>query len=236
MVARRRASLSLGHDPYWSKVILYLDFDGPNDGTIIRDLSIMRWMPAAFYDAKITKLASKFGGSCLYMDGYQDYVSLPVGSLLLGSSDFTIEMFIQLFAVPATNVWWCALGIRTGYGNNESYCITISPGGNIYFEFSTTGGVPNNTAGTIIGINRWYHYAVSRVGNQIIQFIDGIAGSPVSVSGSLYNSTAYCLIGKFDTVTTGSLFNGCIDEMRITKGVARYASNFVPPTEPFAVD
>jgi hypothetical protein len=38
---------------------------------------------------------------------------------------------------------------------------------------------------------------------------------------------------RWDTEGTASYFSGYIDELRITKGVARYTANFTPPTAAF---
>jgi hypothetical protein len=54
---------------------------------------------------------------------------------------------------------------------------------------------------------------------------------------SIFNSTGLLRVGSRDPATGSPLyFNGWIDEVRISKGIARWTSNFTPPTAPYSVD
>lgn len=76
--------------------------------------------------------------------------------------------------------------------------------------------------------NTWYHVAVTRAGTTINLFLNGV---PVvaSVSSAQNFSAASYVIGG-DQVGGVNSVNGYIDDLRITKGYARYTTNFTPPT------
>jgi hypothetical protein len=62
-------------------------------------------------------------------------------------------------------------------------------------------------------------------------FIDGVLVSSATLAGALTTNANPVYIGARSD-GTGAL-NGRIDDLRITKGVARYTANFTPPTAPF---
>ena len=76
--------------------------------------------------------------------------------------------------------------------------------------------------------NTWYHIAVTRSGTTVRQFVDGVQlGSNVTSSASFANGPIQIGSGG-----AGAL-NGYIDDLRITRGYARYTANFTPPTSAF---
>ena len=78
---------------------------------------------------------------------------------------------------------------------------------------------------------QWYHVAVSRSGNSFRAFIDGVQiGSTVIYSGTAYIPTAGGIsIGAAEPyISGGSFFDGYMQDLRITKGLARYTANFTP--------
>ena len=95
----------------------------------------------------------------------------------------------------------------------------------------------NNTAilqaGTI-STNTWTHLAVSRSGTSLRGFINGTqVGSTVTNSTSLLNVAQRPVIGTNGNTVSIENFNGYMDDLRITKGYARYTANFTPPTAAF---
>jgi len=75
-------------------------------------------------------------------------------------------------------------------------------------------------------LNTWTHLAVTRSGTNLKAFVNGvISGTPITNSTQNYDTIKY--IGRNPA---GEYFNGYIDDLRITKGVARYTANFTPPT------
>jgi hypothetical protein len=82
-------------------------------------------------------------------------------------------------------------------------------------------------------VGTWYHVAVCRSGNNFYFFIDGVQQGTTQVSSATfpYNANFYTVVGNLTDL--GTPVNGYIDDLRITKGYARYTTNFTPPTAAF---
>jgi hypothetical protein len=96
-------------------------------------------------------------------------------------------------------------------------------------------GVSTLFSTSTISTGQWYHVAVSRSGTTTRIFIDGTLEDTEASDTTSYNySTDDLLIGRNGWNDSGSQgFYGYIDEVRITKGVARYTDTFPEPTAPF---
>ena len=88
----------------------------------------------------------------------------------------------------------------------------------------------NYSSSSSVPIDTWTHLAASRGGGTVRLFIDGVVVSSGVLPVNL--SDAATLIGYRNASYNGYL-NGYIDDLRITKGVARYTANFTPPTAAF---
>jgi hypothetical protein len=79
---------------------------------------------------------------------------------------------------------------------------------------------------------QWNHIAISRISGTNYLFVNGaVAGTSTQ---TFPNQANYVSIGAAPAYAF--FFNGYIDEVRISKGVARYYSAFTPPTTAFAID
>jgi len=194
----------------------------------ISDSTIMNNM-VTVGNAQISTAQSKFGGSSISLDGTGDYLS-SVDNLTLafGLSAFTVEGWIYLNNTSGTK------GIVFGRGNN-SFGLRIgqSYNGNVNgLNIAKSGiGDLDYCAFTFV-TNTWYHIAVVRSGTTIYFFVNGTQqttqGSGAG-SFSFVNPTSGFYIGCNND--TNEQFAGYIDDFRITKGYARYTSNFTAPTE-----
>lgn len=178
----------------------------------------------------------KYGTQSLYLDGANSYLSTAYNSLFgFGSSDFTIEAWVYLLALPTSDNWpgsWSQTGVLFGVGTpsvGDGFdCIIGSTQ-----MFIQSNDVKYGTATHGLAINQWYHLAYVRSGNTISFYVGGVLKGSVAFSGSTgTGSTVY--IGT--ETAQGAYINGYIDELRVTKGVARYTSAFSPPDAGFPVN
>jgi hypothetical protein len=108
--------------------------------------------------------------------------------------------------------------------------------GKVRFFCSYSGGsyVDYNVGSGTISDSAWHHVAVTRSGSSLRIFIDGTQTGTTNTTlgtASIDNAIADYRVGS---TTDGALnFNGYIDDLRITKGVARYTSSFTAPTAAF---
>jgi hypothetical protein len=77
----------------------------------------------------------------------------------------------------------------------------------------------------------WQHVAFTRNGGTLRLFLNGQIVQQVNgYSGTLNTITNFLHVGS--GVNGDSKMNGYMDEVRITRGVARYTASFTPPQQP----
>lgn len=212
-----------GGDPFWANVVSLLHLDGTNGSTTITDETGRAW--TAQGNASISTAQARFNQS-LALDGTGDYIqSADSADFDFGSGDFTIECFARR-SVSADQIIMGQWGVTVA---NRSWLMYVSAGNTLTFAGHTTGGF-SHTDGQLTSTGVWYHVMACRSGGTLYLGVNGIVAS-TAVSGALQNSPSPVQIGIYDGATLP--FNGFIDEVRITKGVARYTANFTPPSAPF---
>ena len=157
---------------------------------------------------------------------YGDFVNTSGIFYQYLSSDWTAECW---FRVPSTNA---------GYGS-YLFAFHRSPTGYPYFEIAVSDTkiyLCHSTSGTTLdvdnnysansAINTWHHVAVVKKDNLINVYIDGIA----KVTEVPWD---YAPNSEWTNSAIGSYNIGYIDEFRFSN-IARWTSNFTPPTAPYA--
>jgi Concanavalin A-like lectin/glucanases superfamily len=183
--------------------------------------------------AQISTAQSKFGGSSIYFNGSTDYILIPDNpGLNMGSSDFTIEFWIYLpTSNPGSNAIFGKRSSDSVYGGTHIYFSgSLTPYGIATVNGSSWG---INSASSVACTTGWNHLAWTRNGNTWRLFVNGTQGVSATLSGTIPVNTAAFVIGA-SGADGSSIFSQCyIDDFRVTKGYARYTSNFTPATYAF---
>ena len=175
-------------------------------------------------NAQISTSVKKYGTGSLAFDGTGDWLLTPDSvDLRLGTGNFTIEFWLYLSATGT------ARGIVGKGASTTGWLVSTNSSNNVVFTY----GRSTITSTGTLSASTWYHVAVVRSGtgsNQTKIYIDGTNDGTGTVSTD-FTQTEAMYIGA--NRTGGDALNGYIDDLRITKGVARYTANFTPPTAAF---
>jgi hypothetical protein len=186
-------------------------------------------------NAQISTAQSKFGGGSMLFDGNGDGLFVPPSqNPNFGSGNFTIELWIYYnsltgaqtiisngYTTAVTNGWL----VQTGTGNGKF---------NFYKQTSpTTVVLVVADGGSAMSAGIWYHMAIVRNGTTTTIYRDGTSvGSATDTTTYTATAANFYVGGGTSTGFNGGFFNGYIDDLRITKGYARYTANFTPPSQP----
>ena len=205
-------------DPYFANVLLLMHCDGTNGSTTFTDNSSYNRSITAYNGAALSTTSPKFGTASALFDGVDDYVDVATSAdwSMGTSTDFTVEFWMY-----ADSTDFNSTGIGQAAG---SY--VINSGGSIYGG----NGAANLCSASYAGYyDQWVHVAFTRSGSTPRLFFNGTL---VNV-GSNYTWGASSTIRLMSSPVVGGYGKGKIDELRITKGVARYTASFTPPTAAF---
>ena len=212
-------------DDSYSKVLLHLNSDftdesgktwGTGDGTPVISTSI-----------------SKFGGGSLNLtDGASSISTGTSADFWLdggnSASSWTIDCWTR-FTVE-TNQGGAIIQFRSNNSNHWEIFKGVST-----LEFQTTTSGLGFAVSWSPSINAWYHIALVKSGTNYKFFVNGTQiGSTYTSSAVISNYTGTLKLGTYKNDAGISKFlQGYLDEVRVSKGVARWTSAFTPPTSEY---
>lgn len=178
----------------------------------------------------------KFGSYSTYFTG-SSHLELPDSDdWAFGSGDFTIDFWYRF----SEDTYSYFVGqYAMGDNNNNSMCFVYRPDTHVLeLQYSTTGSNYANisSASWTPTLDTWYHIAYVRSSETLMFFIDGQLLSSSTLTATFNNSTRALMIGynNYNFSTGGHWYpHGYMDELRISKGIARWTSAFTPPTSEY---
>jgi hypothetical protein len=175
-------------------------------------------------NAQISTSVKKYGTGSLSFDGTGDYlINASNQNVSWGTGDFTIEGWF----------YWNSLASESAivWGNGVGWVLYIYPANKLQWGRVSPKSPANLLTGsTSLSTGQWYHIAVTRSSGTVKLWVNGVS------DGTITDADDYSASGKLAIGISHSseYFNGYIDDLRITKGYARYTSTFTPPTSAFS--
>jgi len=199
-----------------TKLLLNMNNAGIRDNAMMCELETIG-------NAQVSTSVKKYGTGSMYFDGTGDaLLAAPSALYNMGTGDFTIECWVY----PQTQVQTYP-GIITLTGTSD-LSIAYDHGDTTNDSFSMLLGGTRTAASVTSAVDNWYYIAVVRSGSTVTLYINGTSRATATNSSTLGGTV--CTIGMFGTGSPTTAFKGYIDDLRITKGYARYTTTFTPPT------
>ena len=214
-------------DVHFPKVSLLLPFNGSNGATSTSDSSNNNSTVTFVGTSQISTAQSKFGGSSMLFDGDSDYLTVTNSSFSTfnaSGATLTIEFWVYFNSISGQQD--CVMNYANSSGG---LVIRKNNSGNV-LGVNLSGDGADITGTTALSAGQWYHVALSGSSGSYKLFLNGTQEGS-TYTGALGAGSSTYQIGAF--YWSGSLYgplNGYLDDMRFTAGLARYTSNFTPPT------
>lgn len=201
-------------DPLWDDVVSLLNFE--NDFT---DAKGVVWTPNGNVYV---------GAQGAVFDGNGDFLSTGSDSRFgFGTGAFCVD---AIFSSTVSNM---VMFDQRTTDHHGVFLVNQAPGqlGNDSIAYyGTPGGTRAGAAGHATNDGEQHHYAWSRDAEGVFrQFVNGIKTYEASLTNDFASSRPGRIGAAFNNA---AYFNGLVRAHRVTKGVPRYTTDFVPPTWP----
>ncbi|MCQ1766118.1 LamG domain-containing protein [Neorhizobium galegae] len=231
---RNTAGINLpngGNDPF---TVSLLHFDGPVTGKkCVRDSAYEdftasprhNWTPQGSF--QVSDAQSRFGGFSGAFDGVNNCRLMGDGSadFVLGTGDFDMDGWAYRTVAGVAHYIFDFRTVAT------SVCpLVYVNASNVLIYYVSAGNRITGT--TVVPLNTWFHWRVARQAGVTKMFLNGVQEGANYVDANSYvvHANGPALGGGFDGTFS---WNGYLDEVRISKGIARNFENFTPPTAPY---
>lgn len=147
-------------------------------------------------------------GVGLNFDGVNDYVDAGNNASLNITGNMTISAWIKIPSAPAT---YPGIVTKRESDGTVGYVLALNANNAILFLLKIEGVSKIATSQTF-SLNTWHHVVGVYNNITMVTYVDGTAGNPSNVNGSISISSNALKIGVSHL---GAYFNGTIDEVRI---------------------
>lgn len=217
-------------DADWSNVVLACHYNGTNGSTTFTDESTNNYTPTVQGNTQISTTRSKYGGASAKFDGTGDQLTYTYSTDWdITGVDYTIELWLYVEVMPAVD--WHA--IVTHHNTTTGWRLLYHKDGNLHF--ATDSGADNGfyTSTGVIKQGQWQHVVAVGYSGRSIAIVDGV----VVADKATHSSSTYTGVLRIGATDASNWYmNGYIDDLKITKGTARYTEAFDVPAVPFADD
>ncbi|MCK4579386.1 MAG: LamG domain-containing protein [Candidatus Marinimicrobia bacterium] len=227
--------LSHFEDPISEKAVdgAFEIIDSGNTGHIITQVGT----------AQLSTAQKKFGSSSLLLDGDSDYVTAPDSAdWTFGTGFFTIDFWVRF---NAFNDHQRFITHFEDGSNKWIFSYTNLTNTIEFYNYVGASFTVDITASWTPAINTWYHVTVIRKGlaNNNTDWAFGIdgtlkTGGDLTLAAGAWNGTVSDFTGNLQIGYDEGLqwVDGYMSEVRVSKGVARWTTNFTPSTVPYTSD
>ena len=181
-----------------------------------------------FGASQLDTAQKKFGTASILLDGTEDNVKVPTDEDFgFGSANWCLEAFIRPGSVTGTQR---IFDLRDGSATDTAPTMYLN-GTALHFAVGNTSQINGGTLST----GTWYHVAVARSNGTTRLFLDGTELGTYTDCND-YGTTTPVVIGSNYAASPVEAFNGYVDEVRISKGSARFTAGFTPTTSEYGSD
>lgn len=171
-------------------------------------------------NAQVSTSVVKYGTGSMAFDGSGDYlVGRTTDLLSFNTGDFTVEMWVYPNSVAGNIV---LIDTRSS-GTDSGWAFYINSSSKLALFTSNADRI---TAGSALSASTWTHVVLARSGSTLAIYMNGVQSATATYSTTMTCPGRISVASGFDNAAP---LNGYIDDLRITKGVARYTANFTPP-------
>ena len=181
----------------------------------------------AIGNTQLSTAIKKYNNASIRLDGSGDYINIPYSQLFnFGTGDFTVECWVNISYVQYSGI----ISSMSSSITTEMWLLGFSNAARVMtFGMDSSGNAVCGADYTDYQ-NIWTHIAACRSGSTLKLFFNGTQVQSVTNSSNFTGDTANPVtIGRRYTEQANYYMNGYIDDLRITKGYARYTSNFTAP-------
>jgi hypothetical protein len=211
-----------------------MPFDGSDGSTSFLDNKGTVW--TAHGNAMISNgKALTSNGVAGYFDGSGDYLqaSSPQGANF-GSTDFTVETYAWVNSASAVGM---IMGVYSD-ADGRSWMMGVNtdqgrPNLITSWALNRSGYDPSRdlSINNKFLLKTWVHLVMQRYGSTLMVFVNGVLVASYNMGTDTLADTTGSIF-KIGGNSQGQYFNGYLKNLRITRGVARYPTNFTPPLLP----
>lgn len=230
---------------------LLIHADGINGSTSFTDSELTPKPISANGNAVVSTAQSKFGGASAYMNDSSGYLQFANSSDFdFGTENFTLDFWFYMTGHPLSNNYSSFIISREDWANYFVFFIGSSDygGGPLAGLGYNIDGTATNKGSIIYAnegvysysLNTWYHVALVRDGANLNLYKNGtlLNTNNIGASTTIKFPTNNVQFGRhlYMSCNAGDYcqLRGFADEIRISKGIARWTSNFTPPTQAYS--